>query len=264
MIKIHGPRTQSQRVVSIINYTLFTIVAMRAVLTYSGQAALTPLLALLAPFLLLLTAEPGVSRRWGASRWVYFCLQTALVVWMGFIAPSFDFLWCLYIILAIQAFVYFPRRTASIWIGVLIVIAALFLTAAMGAALGLAILLNLIAVSYFMVSFVGASWQAEVARNESAALLHDLQLAHAQLLDYAARAEELSAVRERNRVARELHDSVNQAIFSITLTAEATRLLLDKDSARVRQQLDQLQSMTSSALSQLRSMITQLHPKSDA
>jgi signal transduction histidine kinase len=61
--------------------------------------------------------------------------------------------------------------------------------------------------------------QAE-ARSESAVLLPIK--AHAQLQDYAERAEELSAVRERNRMARELHDSVNQSIFSI-LTAEAAR-----------------------------------------
>jgi signal transduction histidine kinase len=158
---------------------------------------------------------------------------------------------------------YFPPLTASIAIGVLIVIAAPFLMAAMGAALGLAIVLNLMAVSYFMVSFTRVSWQAEVARNESAALLQELQMAHAQLQDYAARAEELSAVRERNRVARELHDSVNQTIFSITLTAEAARTMLDKDPAHVLPYLNQLQETTGSALAQLRSLIGQLRPKAD-
>ncbi len=114
-----------------------------------------------------------------------------------------------------------------------------------------------------MISFGTASWQAEEARNESAALLQELQTAHTQLQDYAARAEELSAVHERNRVARELHDSVNQSIFSITLTAEAARTMLDRDPARVPPYLNQLQDMTGSALAQLRSLIGQLRPKSD-
>jgi len=263
MIKTQSQRTQSLRAVTIANYTLFAIVLMRAVLQYGGYAEVTPGLALLAIFLVLLATEPNVSRRWGAYRGVYFGLQTALVMGIGFLAPSFDFLWSLYVILAIYAFMYFPPRTASIAIGVLIVIAAPFLMAAMGAALGLAVLLNLMAVSYFMVSFTRVSWQAEVARNESAALLQELQTAHAQLQDYAARAEELSAVRERNRVARELHDSVNQTLFSITLTAEAARTMLDRDPARVPPYLTQLQDMTGSALAQLRSLIGQLRPKSD-
>jgi signal transduction histidine kinase len=256
-------RTQSQRAITLTSYILFATVTLRAVLSYGGTPGIGLGLALLAIFLLLFTTEPRISQRWAAYRWIYLCLETGLVLYLGVMAPEFDFLWSLYIILAIYAFMHFPRRIASIEIGVLIVIAAPFLIAAMGAALGLAILLNLIAVGYFMVSFIGASWQAEVARNESAALLNDLQQAHAQLQDYADRAEELSTVRERNRVARELHDSVNQTIFSITLTTEAARTMLDRDPARVPPYLNQLQGMTSNALAQLRSLIGQLRPRSD-
>ena len=216
-------KTQSQLIMAISNYVLFAIVAMRAVLNFSHDIVFTPLLALLAAFLLLLATEPYVSQRWRAYRWIYFGAQTVLVVGMGLLEPSFDILWALYVILAGQAYHDLPRRAALIWMSVWIIIAGLFLMMALGAALGLAILLNFIAVSIFMISFFHASWLAEEARNESAALLRDLQTAHAQLQDYAARAEELSVVRERNRVARELHDSVNQSIFSITLTAEAAR-----------------------------------------
>jgi len=256
-------RTQSQWVIILTDYTLFVIVMLRAIITYADETALPPLLALLAIFLLLLATEPIMTRQWSAYRSLYLGLQTALVVVMGRFAPEFDFLWSLYIILAIQAFDFFSRRTALIWIGVLIAIGGVGLMTALGPALGLAVLLNLIAVGYFLVSFTRVSRQAEVARNESAALLRDLQTAHAQLQDYADRAEELSAVRERNRVARELHDSVNQSVFSITLTAEAARTMLDRDPARVPPYLQQLQDMTNSALAQLRSLIGQLRPKSD-
>jgi signal transduction histidine kinase len=257
-------RTQSQRIISATNYTLFVIVALRVVTTYAADDVLPLLLALLAIFLLLLATESIITRRWSAYRGLYLGMQTALVVVMGRFAPEFDFLWSLYIILAIQAVDFFARRAALIWIGVLIGLAGVCLMIEMDPpALGLAILLNLSAVGYFLVWFTRVSRQAEVARYESAALLDELQTAHAQLQDYADRAEELSAVRERNRVARELHDSVNQSIFSITLTAEATRTMLDRDPARVPPYLDQLQEMTTSALTQLRSLIGQLRPKSD-
>ncbi|CAG0932855.1 Sensor histidine kinase LnrJ [Thermoflexales bacterium] len=252
-------KTQSQRIVTIIYYVLLAIIVLRAVPRYGDIAAL----ALLATFLLLLVSEPGVSKRWSTYRWIYFAVQTALGIGLGFLMPEFDFLWGLYIILAGQLYLSLPRRAALIWMSGLIIIAGLFLMTALGVALGLAILLNFVAVGSFMISFGNASWQAEVVRNESAALLHDLQTAHAQLQDYADRAEELSAVRERNRVARELHDSVNQTIFSITLTVEAAQTILGKDPGRVLPYLTQLQDMTSSALAQLRSLIGQLRPKSD-
>ena len=257
------PQTQSQRVIGVTAYTLYGIVLLRAGLTYAGTSELAPLLVLLAIFLLLLVTEPIITRRWSGYHRLYLGCQMVLVVVMGRFAPTFDFLWSLYIILAIQAFDFFVRRTALIWIGVMIGLAGVFLMIGLGSALGLAILLNMSAVGYFLVSFTRISRQAEVARSESAALLTDLQTAHGQLQDYADRAEELSAARERNRVARELHDSVNQSISSIPLPAEAARTMLDRDPARVPPYLNQLQEMTSNALAQLRSLIGQLQPKSD-
>jgi signal transduction histidine kinase len=53
---------------------------------------------------------------------------------------------------------------------------------------------------------------------------------------------------------------VSQTIFGITLTSQAARLLLERDPARVPEQLDRLQEMTGSALGQLRSLIAQLRP----
>jgi signal transduction histidine kinase len=258
--KPQSQRTQSQRVISVTNYTLFAIVTLRAVITYARADMLPLLLALLAIFLLVLVTEPIITRHWSAYRWLYLGLQMALVVVMGRFAPTYDFLWALYIILSIQAFDFLAQRTALIWIGVMIALAGVSLMTAMDPALGLAILLNMSAVGYFLVTFTRVSRRAEEARNESAALLTDLQTAHAQLQDYANRAEELSAARERNRVARELHDSVNQSIFSITLTAEAARTILDRDPARVPPYLAQLQEMTTNALAQLRSLIGQLRP----
>ena len=84
--------------------------------------------------------------------------------------------------------------------------------------------------------------------------------AHQALKEYASQAEELAAVRERNRLARELHDSVSQVIFGITLTSQSARLLLERDPARVPELLDRLEELTGSALGRLRSLIAQLRP----
>ena len=43
------------------------------------------------------------------------------------------------------------------------------------------------------------------------------------------RSRELSIVEERNRLARELHDSVTQKLFGLTLTAEAAATVIDRD-----------------------------------
>jgi signal transduction histidine kinase len=71
---------------------------------------------------------------------------------------------------------------------------------------------------------------------------------------------ELAAVDERNRLARDLHDSVTQTLFSITLTAESIKAMLTKKPERVEGQVDRLQNLARSALAEMRSLIFQLRP----
>ena len=100
------------------------------------------------------------------------------------------------------------------------------------------------------------------AQAKSQALLIELQAAHHQLQEYASQVEELSAAQERNRLARELHDSVTQTIFSMTLTAQSALILVDRDPARVKEQLVHLQALAKNALAEMRSLIQQLRPRS--
>ena len=68
--------------------------------------------------------------------------------------------------------------------------------------------------------------------------LLELQEANRDLQSYSERIQQLSVARERNRLARELHDSVTQSIFSMTLTTQSALLLLERDPGRVEEQLD--------------------------
>jgi signal transduction histidine kinase len=74
------------------------------------------------------------------------------------------------------------------------------------------------------------------------------------------RSRELSIIEERNRLARELHDSVTQKLFGITLTAEAAATVLDRDGAEAKAQLQRLQQLAREAMEELRSLIFELRP----
>jgi signal transduction histidine kinase len=76
-------------------------------------------------------------------------------------------------------------------------------------------------------------------------------------------SRQLAALEERSYLARELHDSVTQLLFSITLTAEAARMLLEGDALEVDVQLSRLQSLTLQAMNEMRTLIHQLRPKSE-
>ncbi|OGO40580.1 MAG: hypothetical protein A2Z04_07205 [Chloroflexi bacterium RBG_16_57_9] len=128
---------------------------------------------------------------------------------------------------------------------------------------GLALGLLPAAVGIVLAAFVAVNAEIETARTQSEALLGEVQARQRQLQAYAGQVEELAALEERNRLARELHDSVSQTMFSIILHSRSTQILLERNPARVKPQLEQLQALTQQALAEMRSLIAQLRPKSD-
>ena len=67
------------------------------------------------------------------------------------------------------------------------------------------------------------------ARAESQKLLEELQEAHAQLAEYAQQVETLTLETERQRMARELHDTLAQGLAGLVLQLEALEASLERD-----------------------------------
>ncbi|MCB0014638.1 MAG: hypothetical protein KDE34_22140, partial [Anaerolineales bacterium] len=67
------------------------------------------------------------------------------------------------------------------------------------------------------------------AREESRQLLTELQVAHTQLADYAQRVESLTLAGERQRMARELHDTLAQGLTGLALQLEAVEASLERE-----------------------------------
>jgi len=75
------------------------------------------------------------------------------------------------------------------------------------------------------------------------------------------RAEQAAALAERNRLARELHDSVTQSLYSVTLYAEAAaRLLTAGQHAEATDHLRELRDTAQEALREMRLLIFELRP----
>jgi signal transduction histidine kinase len=78
--------------------------------------------------------------------------------------------------------------------------------------------------------------------------------------DLRRQAGELAAGEERAHLARELHDSVTQALFSMTLVSRSVELLLDRDAEAAKAQLAQLRDLQREALAEMRALIFELRP----
>ena len=80
-----------------------------------------------------------------------------------------------------------------------------------------------------------------------------------------AQAAEAGSLLERSRLAREMHDSVSQALFSMTMHARAAQLLVTRtgvdETGPLARSLAQLVELTRGALAEMRALIFELRPK---
>ena len=76
------------------------------------------------------------------------------------------------------------------------------------------------------------------------------------------RAQSAAALEERQHLARELHDSVSQALYGITLGSDAALTLLERDPARVAEPLQYVRSLAEAGLAEMRALIFELRPES--
>ncbi len=80
----------------------------------------------------------------------------------------------------------------------------------------------MIPITLFVVIYVELYSRQTEAREESQKLLQELEIAHAQLSEYAVQVEDLTLANERQRLARELHDTLAQGLVGLILQLEAT------------------------------------------
>jgi two-component system nitrate/nitrite sensor histidine kinase NarX len=65
---------------------------------------------------------------------------------------------------------------------------------------------------------------------------------------------------ERQRLSRDLHDAVNQTLFSASLIAEVLPRMWEKDQAEARQSLEDLRRLTRGSLAEMRGLLAELQP----
>jgi signal transduction histidine kinase len=73
-------------------------------------------------------------------------------------------------------------------------------------------------------------------------------------------ARELAVIEERNRLARDLHDSVSQTLFSSSLIAEVLPKLWQRDPEEGTRRLEELRLLSRGALAEMRTLLLELRP----
>jgi signal transduction histidine kinase len=249
-------------------FLVYSAVFLRAVVVMSDDPEFRGVLVLLIAYGLLLALESWLIHRAhsqlaGSPRMqlAYLFLQAAFVLELLFISNYEDFLAELFIPISLDAVSFFGRRAGFRLIIVFsAVMTSAFLFSPQGPLFGFAMGVLYSGLCFVFGGYASQVQKAEAARSQNQQTYDELQETHLQLQAYADRLVDLAAERERNHLARDLHDSVTQTVFSMNLAAQSARLLWDRAPVRVAGQLNRLEELAASAQREIQSLVSQLTP----
>jgi signal transduction histidine kinase len=107
----------------------------------------------------------------------------------------------------------------------------------------------------FVALFVRLLVQANDARAEAERLAVKLEEANNRLTAYATQAEEMAIKDERNRLAREIHDSLGHYLTVINIQLEAALVTLESDPAHTSTAIAQAQTLAQEGLASVRQSV---------
>jgi signal transduction histidine kinase len=174
---------------------------------------------------------------------------------------DYDYMSILFAILGMQAMQRSSSRSGIVWITAFFVLFAVPFITFEGLLEGVIRVVLFGSIIIFLSAYAWSSRRAQEAYSQNQSLMLKLQEANLQLQSHSDTLKQLGVAHERQHLARELHDSVTQTIFSMTLTTQSALLLLERDPTRVAVQLERLNQLAQNALTELHTLISELRPE---
>ncbi|PYI53359.1 sensor histidine kinase [Paenibacillus flagellatus] len=191
--------------------------------------------------------------------WLYFMLQGLIVYFSAYLLPggSPAILLGLLPVLAGQGIGIYYKRAKAIVLTVFLYALSCLALIVLGRSVELAFLLPLFTLMLVVVgSYARLFFHQVEARVRTQAFLQELEVAHRQV-------EELTLTTERQRMARDLHDTLAQGLSGLIMQLEAINAHLDRgNSNRAREIVHQSMQRAREALSDARRAIDNLRDKS--
>ncbi len=238
-----------------------TIVMLSSLATTTSPAEAVATIAFTAGFLGAFLMFTYASREAHLTRWlaIELTLALALNVYPG---PERGMSFAPFAIVAVQAAIVLPLGRAGVWLLGCAAgsIGTSWLAYASQAGLGQATLIGLAnATGYAFFAVVGGLMRQAIRdRRLSEALNRRLETANARLEAMAARERTLAVVEERNRMAREMHDSLGHRLTVAIVQLEGAQRLIPTDPERAGRMVGAMRDQMKEALGELRSSVAAL------
>jgi signal transduction histidine kinase len=180
----------------------------------------------------------------------YLAVQTVIVFALQQLGAEESLFNVLYFVLSAQAMVCLPPRRAAGWILVFCALTALMGIVAFGW-IGLLYILPNFGGYAFFGTFGNLLRQAQEEKARSERLLEELRGAQSQL-------RELAMADERNRLAREMHDSLGHRLTVAVVQLEGAQRLIPSDPERAARMIGAMREQMKEALAELRRTVARL------
>jgi signal transduction histidine kinase len=183
---------------------------------------------------------------------VYLAVQLPLVTLLLFLSPVPGNVGLLVLPLVSQMVFMVPRALMGLFSTLLFVATLAHLAAPFGWEVALNNCFGYLAAFAFVIVFSVIGQREKTVREAAEVLTTQLGEANNKLREAAAQTEELAVARERNRLAREIHDGLGHYLTTIAVQLEAARALMAGSPDRAAEAVDKASHLAQEALADVR------------
>jgi len=191
-------------------------------------------------------------------------LQTLLVSGLMAFTPGSSVFVILFYILSVETMLTNSFKIGLIWLVIFGLVSAVNFIYAVGWPAGLGNLLPVIAGYFFFGVVANSLYRAAQAQRASQKLLLELDQANQQLRENARQVEKLAVVEERNRMAREMHDTIGHRLTVAAVQLEGAQRLIPNNPERAAQMVATVREQVREALNELRQTVARLREPLEA
>lgn len=200
--------------------------------------------------------------RYRYGNWIRTTLQTFLAGCLFLFETGWTVFPIVFFILSPQVMMDFPIKIGIVWLVVFTLITGVTGISVDGMA-GLIDLLPYTAGYVFFAFFGWTMMQAENERKRSEQFLAELKKAHGQLQRYTEQVEELTIAGERNRIAREMHDTLGHRLTIAAVQLEGAQRLISSNPQKVEQIIRTVHEQVKEGLTELRRTVAMMRAPVD-
>ena len=194
----------------------------------------------------------GIIDCGGRAKVGYFAFQCALLTALLWLSPIRGFFGIIVLPVVAQAIFDLNKRGALL-VGLYLYALNISVWAIpFGWNAGMQAFLNYAAAFAFTTAFTFITRQALDAREREEKLRRELEVANQQLREHAAQAGELATTRERNRLAREIHDGLGHYLTVVKTQLDAAAALLPASPDKARESVEKAAHLAGEALDDVR------------